>query len=246
MAKSSKRSDGRRPDELRPVRITPGFVATADGSCLIELGGTRVICTASIADELPRWRIGQQAGWVTAEYGMLPASTGQRKSRPTNKPDGRSVEIQRLIGRSLRPVVNLERLGPRTVFLDCDVLEADGGTRTAAITGAQVALSIAAARAEADGRFQKRAVTGLVAAVSVGIVAGRAVLDLCYAEDSRAEVDMNVVMTSSGKYVEVQGSSEAGPFDDSDLAAMLKLARGGIRRLLSCQRQAIAAGMKGI
>lgn len=238
------RKDGRRAAELRPVRIVPGFVSTADGSCLIEIGGTRVICTACIAEELPRWRMGQQSGWVTAEYGMLPASTGSRKSRPTIKPDGRAVEIQRLIGRSLRPVVVLDRLGPRTVFLDCDVLEADGGTRTASITGAQVALSLAAARAAKDGRFQAGAVRGLVAAASAGIVAGRAVLDLSYEEDSRAEVDMNVVMTSSGKYVEVQGSSEAGPFDEADLASMLKLARTGIRKLLALQRQAISAGLK--
>ena len=225
------------------MRIVPGFVGTADGSCLIEVGHTRVICTACIADELPRWRVGGQAGWVTAEYGMLPASTHQRKARPVAKPDSRSVEIQRLIGRSLRPVAVLDKLGPRTVHLDCDVLEADGGTRTASITGAQVALSLAAAKAAGDGRFQAGAVKGLVAAVSVGIVDGAAVLDLNYEEDSRAEVDMNVVMTHSGKYVEVQGSSEAGPFTDADLADMLKLARGGIRRLLAMQREAIAEGM---
>ena len=238
------RKDGRRAAELREVRIIPGFVSTADGSCLIEIGGTRVICTASIVDELPRWRIGQQAGWVTAEYGMLPASTGRRKSRPSIKPDSRAVEIKRLIGRSLRSVAVPDKIGPRTVYLDCDVLEADGGTRTASITGAQVALSLAAARAQADGRFAPRAIHGLVSAVSVGMVDGAAVLDLCYEEDSRAEVDMNVVMTSAGKYVEVQGSSEAGPFTDADLSAMLKLARTGIRKLLTCQRQAISQGLE--
>jgi ribonuclease PH len=243
---SKRRNDARRDGELRPVRITPGFVGTADGSCLIEIGRTRVICTASISEELPRWRMGAQAGWVTAEYGMLPASTHQRKSRPTIKPDGRSVEIQRLIGRSLRSVVNFERLGPRTVYLDCDVLEADGGTRTASITGAQVALSIAAGRAVRDGRFRPGAVAGLVAAVSVGMFDGRAVLDLDYSEDSRAEVDMNIVMTNAGKYVEVQGASEARPFSDEDLQAMLMLARSGIRKLLSRQRQAIAEGLKKI
>lgn len=244
MANRGKRKDGRRAGELRPVRVEPDFVGTADGSCLIEIGGTRVICTASIAEEIPAWREAIGAGWVTAEYGMLPASTGRRKARPGVKPDGRSVEIQRLIGRSLRPVAVLDRLGPRTVHLDCDVLEADGGTRTASITGAQVALSLAAARAVRDGRFRPGAVKGLVAAVSVGMVDGAAVLDLNYEEDSRAEVDMNVVMTSAGKYVEVQGSSEAGPFTEADLAAMLKLARGGIRKLLTLQRRAVAEGME--
>ncbi len=243
---SKRRNDGRRDGELRPVRITPGFVGAADGSCLIEIGGTRVICTASIAEELPRWRMGAQAGWLTAEYGMLPASTHERKSRPTIKPDGRSVEIQRLIGRSLRSVVNFERLGPRTVYLDCDVLEADGGTRTASITGAQVALSIAAGRAVRDGRFRPGAVAGLVAAASVGMLDGAAMLDLDYGEDSRAEVDMNIVMTNAGKYVEVQGAGESRPFSDEDLQAMLMLARSGIRKLLSRQRQAIAEGLKKI
>jgi ribonuclease PH len=243
---SRRRNDGRRDGELRPVRITAGFVGAADGSCLIEVGRTRVICTASISEELPRWRMGQQAGWLTAEYGMLPASTHERKSRPTIKPDGRSVEIQRLIGRSLRSVVNFERLGPRTVYLDCDVLEADGGTRTASITGAQVALSIAAGRAVADGRFRPGAVAGLVAAASVGVLDGRALLDLDYGEDSRAEVDMNIVMTNAGKYVEVQGASEARPFGDDDLQAMLGLARRGIRKLFARQRQAIAEGLKKI
>lgn len=243
---SKRRNDGRRDGELRPVRITPGFVGAADGSCLIEIGRTRVICTASIAEELPRWRMGAQAGWLTAEYGMLPASTHERKSRPTIKPDGRSVEIQRLIGRSLRSVVNFERLGPRTVYLDCDVLEADGGTRTASITGAQVALSIAAGRAVRDGRFRPGAVAGLVAAASVGMLDGAAMLDLDYGEDSRAEVDMNIVMTNAGKYVEVQGAGESRPFSDEDLQAMLMLARSGIRKLLSRQRQAIAEGLKKI
>ncbi len=241
-----RRNDGRRDGELRPVKITPGFVGSADGSCLIEVGGTRVICTASILDELPRWRIGQNAGWVTAEYGMLPASTSTRKSRPKIKPDGRGVEIQRLIGRCLRSMVAFEKLGPRTVYLDCDVLEADGGTRTASITGAQVALSIAAGRAVRDERFQAKVIRGLVAAVSVGMVDGRALLDLDYSEDSRAEVDMNVVMTSTGRYVEVQGASEAKPFDDEQLQAMLKLAGRGIRKLLTQQRQAIADGLKTI
>lgn len=241
---AKRRNDGRRDAELRPVKITPGFVGSADGSCLIEVGGTRVICTASILDEVPRWRMGQQAGWVTAEYGMLPASTNTRKSRPKIKPDGRGVEIQRLIGRCLRSVVNFEKLGPRTVYLDCDVLEADGGTRTASITGAQVALSIAAGRAVRDERFQPKAVIGLIGAISVGMVDGRALLDLDYSEDSRAEVDMNVVMTNAGLYVEVQGASEARPFSDDQLQSMLKLARRGIRKLFTHQRLAIAKGLK--
>jgi len=177
---------------------------------------------------------------------MLPASTNKRKSRPALKPDSRGVEIQRLIGRCLRSVVDFERLGSRTVYLDCDVLEADGGTRTASITGAQVALSIAAGRAVRDERFQTRAIRGLVAAVSVGIVDGRALLDLDYSEDSRAEVDMNIAMTNAGRYVEVQGASEAKPFDNDQLQSMLKLARRGIRKLLARQRLAIAEGLKRI
>ncbi len=234
-----KRIDGRRADELRPVIITPGFVGSADGSCLIEIGKTRVICTASIEPGVPRWRGDSSDGWVTAEYGMLPASTGRRKRRPGVKADGRSVEIQRLIGRVLRSVVKFPKLSNMTIYLDCDVLEADGGTRTAAITGAQVALGGAIRRGQAAGRIAPGAMTGLVAAISVGIVDGRAMLDLCYAEDSTAEVDMNIAMTSGGKFVEVQGSSEAAPFDEEQLAEMIRLSRRGIRKLLRLQRQAI-------
>jgi ribonuclease PH len=226
------------------VRITPDFIRSADGSCLIELGRTRVVCTASVVAELPRWRQRQRLGWVTAEYGMLPASTTQRKPRPLARPDSRSVEIQRMIGRSLRTVVRLEALGENTVYLDCDVLEADGGTRTAGVTGAYVALALAAGRKAKAGALRPGAVRGAVAAVSVGIVNGRAVLDLDYHEDSSAEVDMNVAMTAGGKFVEVQGSSEASPFDLSQLEAMLVLARRGIRKLLAAQRRAIADGLK--
>ena len=239
---ATRRHDGRRAGELRPVAITPGFVGSADGSCLIELGGTRVICTASITPGVPRWRARQGLGWVTAEYGMLPASTGQRKPRPASRPDGRSVEIQRLIGRVLRAVVGFDRLGENTVYLDCDVLEADGGTRTAGVTGAYVALSLAAARGAEKGLFQVGAVRGAVAAISVGIVDGRAAVDLDYHEDVAAEVDMNVAMTGGGKYVELQGTGEGRPFDADQLEAMLRLARRGIRQLLKIQRQAITDG----
>lgn len=237
MPKSSRRHDGRRADELRPVTITPDFVRSADGSCLIEMGGTRVICTASFAEGVPGWRKGGGAGWVTAEYGMLPASTGRRKKRPVGKPDSRATEIQRLIGRVMRSVVRLDRLGENTIHLDCDVLDADGGTRTAAITGAQVALALAIARAAERGRCSKSALAGRVAAVSTGVVDGRAVLDLDYAEDSTAAVDMNVAMTAGGKFVELQGTGEGETFDDSQLAEMLRLAKRGIRKLHKHQKQ---------
>ncbi|MEI7835342.1 MAG: ribonuclease PH [Planctomycetota bacterium] len=233
------RHDGRKPNELRPVKITPGFIRSATGSCLIEVGGTRVVCTASFVAGVPKWRVGKGAGWMTAEYGMLPASTSQRKDRPIGKPDGRCVEIQRIIGRVLRTAIRLDRLGENTIYLDCDVLEADGGTRTAAITGSWVALARAVAVLAAKGVCHASAVTAPVAAISVGIVAGRALLDLDYVEDSNAEVDMNVAMTAGGKYVEIQGSSEARPFDGAALTDMLSLARRGIRRLHALQRQAV-------
>lgn len=233
------RPDGRHPGELRPVKITTGFVRSADGSCLMEMGRTRVICTASCVSGVPRWRAEAKLGWVTAEYGMLPASTAERKSRPQYRPDSRSVEIQRIIGRVLRSVVDFGRLGDKTIYLDCDVLDADGGTRTAAITGAYVALSLAAARGAESGLFLPGAVVGEVAAVSVGMVAGRAVLDLDYAEDAGADVDMNVAMTGKGKFIEVQGSSEGKPFNRTELDAMLRLARRGIRELVASQRRAL-------
>jgi len=236
------RHDGRRADELRPVKISPGFVSTADGSCLIETGGTRVICTASFTEGVPQWRLDSQMGWVTAEYGMLPASTRGRKRRPVARPDGRSVEIQRIIGRVLRNVVRFDKLGENTVVLDCDVLEADGGTRTAAITGAYVALALALNKAAKAGRCRSGALRGAVAAASVGILDGRVLLDLDYREDSAAEVDMNVAMTSNGKFVEIQGSSERQAFDAAQLEKMLALARRGIRKLLACQKQAVARG----
>lgn len=239
-----QRHDGRRADELRRVKITPGFVRSADGSCLMEMGRTRVICTASFVEGVPKWRTGGGQGWVTAEYGMLPAATGSRKDRPVLRADGRSVEIQRIIGRVLRNVVRFDRLGENTIYLDCDVLEADGGTRTAAITGAYVALALAAVRTQAAGTCGDGAVEGAVAAVSVGLIQGRCVLDLDYAEDSVAEVDMNVAMTAGGRYVEVQGSAECAGFDGRQLDRMLALSRRGIRRLLALQRQAIAKGRR--
>ena len=231
-----RRQDGRRADELRKVTITPGFVRTAHGSCLIAVGRTRVICTASFVAGVPKWRERDQLGWLTAEYGMLPASTGSRKSRPGVRRDGRTVEIQRVIGRVLRNAVRFDRLGLNTVYIDCDVLEADGGTRTAAITGAWVALDAALARGAAEGRCARNAITQPVAATSVGIVDGRAVLDLDYAEDSLAEVDMNVAMLGNGQYVELQGSSERGAFSPEQLQEMLDLARRGIRKLVRIQR----------
>jgi ribonuclease PH len=236
------RHDGRRPDELREVRITPGFMSSADGSALIEMGGTRVICTASVAEEVPRWMKGRGTGWVTAEYGMLPASTGQRKQRDVSKgrADGRTVEIQRLIGRSLRGVVDFERLGERTVWIDCDVLEADGGTRCASITGAYVALEIALQKVVADGLLEALPLNQSVAAVSCGMVEGAPVLDLDYPEDSSADVDMNVVMTGDGGLVEVQATGERTPLTHASLDELLALAAVGIEQLRESQRAAIA------
>src|SRR5580704_3547236 len=207
---ATERSYGRAADGLRPTTIEPGFVRTATGSALISMGETRVICTASVQESVPRWMDGSGRGWVTAEYGMLPASTGERKPRDATRgrQDGRTVEIQRLIGRSLRGVVDFRALGERTIYLDCDVLQADGGTRCASITGAYVALSLACARLQADGRLERSPLTGTLAAVSCGIVDGVALLDLDYSEDSSAEVDANVVMTGDGGLVEVQATAE--------------------------------------
>ena len=237
------RHDGRAADELRPVVIEPGFVSTASGSALITQGGTRVICTASVAEEVPRWMKGRGSGWVTAEYGMLPASTGERKQRDVSKgrADGRTVEIQRLIGRALRGVVDFEALGERTVWIDCDVLEADGGTRCAAVTGGYVALELALQGLVGDGLIPTLPLTESVAAVSCGVVAGEPVLDLDYSEDSSAEVDMNVVMTGDGGLVEVQATGERTPLSRTSLDALLSLAAGGIERLRGGQRAAVAA-----
>ncbi|MBN1555930.1 MAG: ribonuclease PH [Phycisphaerae bacterium] len=239
-----QRQDGRRFDAIRPVRITPDFVRTAAGSCLIEMGETRVICTASIEQDVPPWRAETGEGWVTAEYGMLPASTGGRKKRPLLKPDSRGVEIQRLIGRVLRGVVRLDRLGEHTITLDCDVLQADGGTRTASITGAYVALARAVRVGQAEGRFARGVLREPVAAVSVGIVNGTPLLDLCYVEDSSADVDLNVAMTRSGKFVELQGTSEGEPFAEEQLHEMIRLAKKGVRALFRAQQDAIRKGVK--
>jgi ribonuclease PH len=230
------RPDGRRPDELRPVRIDTDFLRTAP-SALIEVGGTRVLCTAIVEEGVPPWLRGRGTGWLTAEYAMLPASTGNRKARDATrgKLDGRTVEIQRLIGRTLRSVVDLDRLGERTLWVDCDVLEADGGTRCAAITGAAVAVRLAF-----DRIGLAPALRDTVAAVSVGVVDGVPVLDLPYAEDSRAEVDMNVVMSGGGAVIEVQGTAEAEPFPRAVFDALLDLAEGGIADLVGAQRAAVA------
>ena len=231
------RADGRAYDELRPTTITPGFLSSAP-SALIEIGGTRVLCTAIVENGVPPWLRGQGRGWLTAEYGMLPASTGQRKARDATrgKLDGRTVEIQRLIGRSLRAVVDLSELGENTLWVDCDVLEADGGTRCASITGAWVATHLALA---AIGRTA--ALSDSIAAVSVGMVDGNAVLDLPYEEDSRADVDMNIVMTGSDGLVEVQGTAEGTPFPRADLNLLLDLASGGMATLRAVQQAAIGS-----
>ena len=237
------RNDGRAPDALRDIAIVTGFVKTATGSALIEAGGTRVICTASVDESVPRWMAGQGKGWVTAEYGMLPASTGDRKQRDVSKgrPDGRTVEIQRLIGRSLRGVIDFNALGERTVWVDCDVLEADGGTRCAAITGGYVALELALRRLVADGKLDKVPLSQSVAAVSCGVVGGRALLDLDYSEDSTAEVDANVVMTGDGGLVEVQATAERTPLSRASLDELLALAASGIERLRAAQQEAVGA-----
>jgi ribonuclease PH len=235
------RHDGRAPDELRPLALQPDFVGSADGSVLFSIGRTQVICTASVQDGVPRWMAGRGTGWVTAEYGMLPASTGDRKPRDSTRgrPDGRTIEIQRLIGRALRGVVDFAALGERTVWIDCDVLQADGGTRCAAISGGYVALQRALAPLVAAGTLAALPLKDGVAAVSVGIVEGTPVLDLDYAEDSTAEVDMNIVMVAGGRLVEVQGTAEGQPFDRAALDALLELAAGGIARIEAAQRSAM-------
>jgi ribonuclease PH len=236
------RPDGRRDAQLRPVEILPGFVETADGSALISVGRTRVICTASVEESVPPWMRGRGRGWVTAEYGMLPGSTGQRKPRDVTKgrPDGRTTEIQRLIGRSVRAIVDMEAIGERTVWLDCDVLQADGGTRCASICGAWVALHHALARLVEDGALAGLPLRDSVAAVSVGMVDGQALLDLEYTEDSRAESDMNVVMTGSGRLVEVQATAEGQTFSRPELDVLLDLAEAGVRELTAAQLAAVA------
>jgi ribonuclease PH len=236
----ASRSYDRAPADIRPVVIDPGFVRTADGSALISQGETRVICTASVSDSVPRWMEGRGRGWVTAEYAMLPASTGERKARDVSrgKQDGRSVEIQRLIGRSLRGVVDFEALGERSIYVDCDVLQADGGTRCAAITGGFVALQLALAKLVAAETIEKLPLNESVAAVSVGMVDGLALCDLDYEEDAAAEVDANVVMTGDGGLVEVQATAERTPLSRASLDELLALADAGIARLREAQEAA--------
>jgi ribonuclease PH len=240
------RLDGRAADAVRPTIITPDYLMHAEGSVLIEVGRTRVICTASVEDRVPPFLRGSGKGWVTAEYGMLPRATSTRTTREATagKVGGRTQEIQRLIGRSLRSVASLTELGERTVWLDCDVIQADGGTRTASITGAFVALVLALERLRGQGAIPRVPVTDYVAATSVGVVAGTPLLDLAYDEDSRAEVDMNVVKTAGGKFIEVQGTAETNPFDRAALDALLALADQGITALVDKQREVVGKILK--
>lgn len=235
------RPDGRSADELRVIKITKNFLNTAEGSVLIEMGDTKVICTASIEDKVPPFLRDQNKGWVTGEYSMLPRSTSTRMVRESSrgKVGGRTHEIQRLIGRSMRSVVDLKALGERTVWLDCDVIQADGGTRTAAITGAFVALKDALDSALAKGTITQQPIKNYVAAISVGIIEGEPRLDLCYAEDSSAEVDMNIVMTGSGEFIEVQGTAETEPFSSKHLQEMIDLADAGINKLIAVQKEVL-------
>lgn len=236
------RIDGRTPNQLRPVRLTTDFLLTAEGSVLIEVGHTRVLCAATIEDGVPGFLRGRGTGWVTAEYSMLPRATITRTPREVNKgkQSGRTMEIQRLIGRSLRAVVDMSALGERTITVDCDVLQADGGTRTAAITGAYVALALGVRKLVAAGMLKQNPLLSPVAATSVGIVKGVPMLDLCYEEDSAAEVDMNLVMTGAGKFIEVQATAEQIPFDDPQLGELIRLAKAGIAALVDLQHEALS------
>jgi ribonuclease PH len=235
------RTDGRQPNDLRPVTITPGFLPAAEGSVLIEIGHTKVICSASVDDTIPAWLRGAGRGWITAEYGMLPRATSTRTPREVTRgrPSGRTQEIQRLIGRALRSVTRLEQLGERTIQIDCDVLQADGGTRTAAITGAWVALALALKQMVEFRMIPVMPLREPLAAVSVGLVDGVPFLDLCYEEDSRAEVDMNVVMTAAGEFAEVQSTGETRTFSLDQLRQMLELAKAGTARLFEVQRTVV-------
>jgi ribonuclease PH len=233
------RPDGRKPRQLRPLVITPGYLKTADGSVLIEMGDTRVICAAKLEERVPPFLRNSGKGWITSEYGMLPASSQVRIARESSRGrvGGRTHEIQRLIGRSLRAIAELKNLGERTIWIDCDVVQADGGTRTASITGAYVALAEAVRRWMKLGIIDSNPIRDSVAAVSVGLVGGKALLDLCYEEDSRAEVDMNFVMTGRGRFVEVQGTAEHTPFTRKQMERMTELAQQGIRELLKAQKK---------
>lgn len=243
-AETASRADGRSANELRPVRFRNDIAPYATGSTLMEWGNTRVICGVTVEDTIPRWmkEQGVSGGWITAEYSMLPYSTLQRKQRDSSKGkiDGRSQEIQRLIGRAMRAAIDLEKLGPRTIWIDCDVLQADGGTRTAAITGAYVALSLAVRKLQREGRLATNPLLHAVAAVSVGIVEQRCLLDLCYTEDAGASVDLNLVMNSSGEFIELQGTGEEATFSETQLADMIGLGKVGIQELLKAQQDALA------
>jgi ribonuclease PH len=242
---AAPRADGRRPDQLRPVRFENHVAPYATGSTLIAWGNTRVICGVTVEESVPRWMKEQSVtgGWITAEYSMLPYSTLQRKQRDITrgKIDGRSQEIQRLIGRAMRAAIDLEKLGSRTIWVDCDVLQADGGTRTAAITGSYVALCLAIQRMMSEGKLVENPMIHAVAAVSVGIVNKQALLDLCYVEDAAAEVDLNLVMNSAGEFIELQGTGEEATFSEQQLADMLRLGKSGIHDLLAAQKQALSA-----
>lgn len=231
----AQRPDGRKPDELRPIRIVRGFMKHAEGSALIEMGETKVICTVSIENRVPPFLYRKASGWMTAEYAMLPRSTHTRSLRETRGVKGRTQEIQRLIGRALRAAVDLKKLGERTLWIDCDVLQADGGTRTAAISGAYVAVADAVAYLLKNKKINETALTSSVAAVSVGILAEQPILDLCYTEDASAEVDMNIVMTGKGKFVEVQGTAEGGAFSQAQMGKMMALAKKGIEQITDIQ-----------
>ena len=239
------RADGRRPEQLRPIRFQNGIAPFASGSTLIECGNTRVICGVTVEETVPRWmkEQGVSGGWITAEYSMLPYSTQQRKARDISKGkiDGRSQEIQRLIGRSLRAVIDLEKVGARTIWVDCDVLQADGGTRTAAITGSYVALALAVQKLLAEGKLSQSPLRDAVAAVSIGIVEQQPMLDLCYTEDVAASVDLNLVMNGTAEFIELQGTGEEATFTEAQLAALLALGKGGIRELLALQQGAIGS-----
>lgn len=233
------RIDNRTFDQIRTTKITPNFAPYAEGSALIQVGNTKVICTATVEERVPPFLRNKGTGWVTAEYAMLPRATQTRTNRETQRPSGRTQEIQRLIGRSLRAVVDMKLLGERQIFIDCDVLQADGGTRTASITGAYVALNLACKRLMNKGTLKKSPLTGELAAVSVGIVQETALLDLCYVEDSNAEVDMNVVCTGGGKFIEIQGTAEGAPFNRDQMNELLALAEKGIGELFIIQQNAL-------
>ena len=236
----SQRIDGRRPDQLRPVSIERGFMKHAEGSALIKMGDTHVICTASVENRVPHFLVGKNTGWITAEYAMLPRSTHTRSERETRGTKGRTQEIQRLIGRALRAVIDLKKLGSRTLWIDCDVLQADGGTRTASISGAYVAVVDAIDKLKNEGSITKNPLGDSVAAVSVGIIGNTPMLDLCYAEDATAEVDMNIVMTGQGNFVEVQGTAEGTPFTLDQMQHLIALGQKGISEITQLQRDVLA------